>query len=482
MQDAAKQKAILVVDFGTSNVRAILFDAGNGQVITSYSRKYETISPEPGFQELNPEEVWSLSVVCVKAVMDTAGSLVHVQALNFSFIGASLFPLDENFKPVYNCILCFDSRAVPKAKEMIPMFQTPTWKFSMWAPPAKILWLKEHKPETFSRTRYFWSIQQFILSRLGLEPVWEPSMANLHYMYDYTAGGWRQDVFDYVGIPRGMVETRMVSADKAVGSIRFYGDVNLGADVCVCAGSQDGGLGMLGLGCLGETGDVIAEVSGTFDHVGYLADMNPDKPIRVRCKPGPMEGTIVLMHVFPTYGADVEWFIRMFYGGNSAEAYEDLWSHCVFDGLPTKVTVNPAFSGDGMFAGMDLTTTKYDLFKGLIEALTFETRRSMEGVLQYKESGCRRIRIGGGPAVSDEWTQLRANITGKTIERVASNDNSALGAAVLAALGAGIYQDLPEAVEHLVEIRDSFVPDPELKQLYELRYQEYCGKVFREPE
>jgi len=475
------KKTILIVDFGTSNVRAVLFSAEDGETLYSHSESYSILSPQPGFQELDPEQVWNNAVTCVKHIVEQSNGQTDICAINFSFIGVSLFPLDEAFQPTYPCILCNDLRARSIVADMIPLFQTPTWKFSEVAPAAKIIWLRENRPDVYQKTRYFWTIQQFILTRLGLEPAFDPSIANLHYLYDQSAGGWRKDVFAYAGIAEEQVIRPVFPSQHITGSIDSFGGVPLGHAVPVGVGGQDGGLGMLGLGLLGEDGDVIAEVSGTFDHVGFFADMDTKRSVPVRCKPGPLPGTIVLMHVFKTYGADVEWFMKTFCGGNGTAAYRDLWSRVAFDGTPGKLCINPDLS-NGCIEGLDLTTTKYDIFHALIESLTFETRRSMEGVLRHKRGTCSRIRIGGGPTREDAWAQLRADVTGKTIERVVSTDNSALGAAVLAAIGAGIYRDLPEAVDHLVQVKDTFLPDQQVHARYETLYQDYCSRVFREPE
>lgn len=476
------KEAILIIDFGTSNVRAVLFSTVNGQTLYTHSESYPILSPEPGFQELGPDQVWRNAVACVRSIMNKAAGNVTVKAINFSFIGASLFPLDEQYEPTYNCILCNDSRAKDIAIKMIPMFQTASWRFSEVAPPSKMMWLREHRPEVFSKTRYFWTIQQFILARLGLTPAFDPSVANLHYLYDQSAGGWRKDIFAYAEIPEDMVICPVCSSEYVTGAVEKFGDVDLGGCIPVSIGGQDGGLGMLGLGLLGEGDDVIAEVSGTFDHVGFFANVDPENPIPGRCKPGPLPETIVLMHVFKTYGADVEWFMKTFCGNTAAASYEDLWSHVTFDGSESKTMINPAFSGYGQIENLDLTVTKYDLFKALIEALTFETRRSMDGVLRYKRNGCNRMRIGGGPTREPAWAQLRADVTGKVVERVVSTDNSALGAAVLAAIGAGIYQNLPEAVANLIQVKDRFYPNAAVAAKYEERYHEYCKKVFREAE
>jgi len=101
----------------------------------------------------------------------------------------------------------------------------------------------------------------------------------------------------------------------------------------------------------------------------------------------------------------------------------------------------------------------------------------MEQALATKPVPCTRIRIGGGPARSDQWTQLRADITGMTIERLVNHDSSALGAAVMAAGKIGVYPTLRDAVKHMVTIKDSFKPDMERHAKYSERYQEYIARI-----
>ena len=110
------QETILVIDFGTSNVRAVLFAAANGDTLYTHAESYALLCPEAGWQELDPKEVWERAVDCVRDVMHQAEGHVRIRAVSFSFIGASLFPLDEHYEPTYNCILCNDARAKHIAK------------------------------------------------------------------------------------------------------------------------------------------------------------------------------------------------------------------------------------------------------------------------------------------------------------------------------------------------------------------------------
>ena len=131
----------------------------------------------------------------------------------------------------------------------------------------------------------------------------------------------------------------------------------------------------------------------------------------------------------------------------------------------------------GRIEGIGVTTTKQDIFKAVIEALTFENRRLIEDCETCKAQEARSVRIGGGAANSDEWLQLRADISGKTIERMRNIQISSLGGAVLAAVRVGIYTDLEEAVRHMVHVKDRFIPNPEVRRKYESKYQIFLRKM-----
>jgi sugar (pentulose or hexulose) kinase len=468
---------ILVVDYGTSHVRAILFDAADGSIVDSAQKKYFIICPQDGYAELDPNELWKYSVECVKEVMDRIPKDVKVRALNFSFIGTSLFPVDENYEPTYNCILAFDSRAWDVAAEMAEVFTTPTFFFYKTAPSARVLFMKKFMPEIFAKTKYFWSIQQYILAKVGVEPVWDPTLACHHLFYDPVAGCWNSEIIKYAGITAEQLGTKIVGQGDIIGDIDHFGDVDLGGSVPVLVGSHDSDICFVGLGIIDEDEDVVGEVAGTLDAIGYVAKIDPNVPKATKWLSGPMKDTCIIDTGFPMQGAVMEWFMSEIAGSTDGEAYIDMWDHCDFDGTPHPVFMNPFLSGSGTFSGLYVNTTKYDLFKAVVLSLTFETRRSMEATLATKHGSCSRIRIGGGSANSGKWTQLRADINGMTFERMKNNEISAIGAAAIAAHKIGFYPTLRDAINNMVGIRDSFKPDMEKHALYTERFKEYIEKA-----
>ena len=113
----------------------------------------------------------------------------------------------------------------------------------------------------------------------------------------------------------------------------------------------------------------------------------------------------------------------------------------------------------------------------MIEAITYENRRLVDNCRSVKKSGADRIRIGGGAANSDEWMQLRADISGMTIERMRNIQISSVGSAILGAVAVGIYPDVESAVGKMVHIRDVFRPNPDMNKRYEEKYRMYLKKM-----
>ena len=98
-------------------------------------------------------------------------------------------------------------------------------------------------------------------------------------------------------------------------------------------------------------------------------------------------------------------------------------------------------------------------------------RHLIEGVEPHHPGPIRAVNVGGGAANSAVWMQLRADITGKEIRRMRNIEVSAVGAAILCAIRAGIYDTVEDAMTSMATIRDVFAPDPGLHEKYEEKYQ-----------
>lgn len=472
---------ILVVDFGTSKVKANLVDAEDGTFLTSCSRSYTIMTTAEGHTELELEQVWDSAVDCVRQVLGSVKEDGKIIALSFSYFGDNLILADENGDSLSQCILCFDSRGTDEAQyiteqlseaKLVEVIGSP---YSYMSTGAKILWMRRHMPDIFNKAKYFFSIQQFINRKLGLQAINDGTMAARKQLYDTGKGVWSRELLELIGIGEESLG-EIKPTNTIIGEIDSFGPISLPYSIPVVLGGHDCDLGIVGLGVGSEENPVVADITGTYDHIGYLADgmintkrTYPHGKIESYC--GPLDNKSVCIGAFTTSGAVLEWFMREVNSDTSQDAYQFFWNHVVFDGNGT-VCMCPDFSGNqGSFQGIGLGVGKNELFQSIIEALTFKTKEIIDDCERIKLGGINRVRIGGGAANSAEWIQLRANITGKIFEKMENIQVSALGTAIIAAYTMGIYGNISDAIQNMVSVSRVFLPDMEVHNKYNIIYK-----------
>lgn len=478
-----KRKLVCVVDYGTSNTRVNAINVEDGSIAYSSSRKYLIDDKGQGYAEISSGEIWSFSEACMGDIMSQVTQDDEVVAISYSFFGDNLIPVDAQGEALDNCILCTDPRGAEEAdyvNRQIPIaeqIETIGDSYMPYKFGAKALWVKQHASYA-DRIAYYDSQQQYVFRKLGLPPVNDYTMAARKQLLDLDSCTWAQKFLNVMGITPEQLGLRIVATGDIVGYIEQYGSVRLGGRIPVIAGGHDCDVAMIGMGITHEDFDAVGDITGTFDHVGYLADRsinlkkeNANTPLVSYS--GPFAGTSICLGAFPTAGATLEWFMREINEGTSGADYQKYWSQIRFDGKGSVMVMPTLDGGRGRIDGIGVTTTKADIFKAVIEALTFENRRLIENCAKVKRGQVKRVRIGGGAANSDEWMQLRADISGVTIERMKNIQISSLGGAVLAAVAVGIYPDVQTAVDHMVHVGDVFTPNEEVREKYEKKYELY---------
>ncbi|MBC5689519.1 hypothetical protein H8S37_11375 [Mediterraneibacter sp. NSJ-55] len=482
------KKLILVVDYGTSNVRVNAINTEDGKIACSSSRKYKIVPKMPGYAEISAYELWRFSVECMAEVLKNITEQDEICAIGYSFFGDNLIPVDEKGNALNDCILCTDIRGKEEAEFInrnIPekrQIEIIGAKYGAMTFGAKLLWVKKNMPEIANKIAYFDSQQQFVFRKLGLKPVNDYTMAARKQLLNIGTMQWSEEFLDTLGVSEKMLGTDIVASGDIVGYIRQYGEIEFPKSIPVIAGGHDCDVAMIGMGVIDETQDLLGDITGTFDHVGYMANgavnlkrENPDCPLTSYS--GSFKDTSICLGAFPTAGAIVEWFMREIQEGTKETDYEKYWKAVRFDGKGS-VMVHPTIAGDrGVIEGIGYRTSKEDIFKAVIEAVTFENRRLIDDCREVKTGGVNRLRIGGGAANSDEWMQLRADISGMRIERMRNIQISSVGAAVLGAAAVGIYPDVKTAVEKMVHVEKIFKPTPGIREKYEEKYREYLRRM-----
>lgn len=478
-----KRNGILVVDFGTSNVHVNIVDVRGGKILHSCSRKYAMISPQDGYTEIDPQELWKASEHCVGEVLQDMRE-VELHGLTFSYFGDNLLLVDAQGQPLSNIILAFDVRGAEEAENEFAR-QFTEQEFIRITGSAcvpfctgpKILWFKKYRQDLLEKTAYFYTNQQWINQNLGLAPLNDYTMACRKMMFDIRKMEWSEPILSFLGIGAGQLGD-VVPSTEIIGHIDKYGDVVLPFTLPVIIGSHDCDCGMYGVGAGVTDAGVIGDITGTYDHLGFIEEgfVNAGEKgldADIFSYRGPLKETSVCLGAFPTSGAVLEWFMREIIADCSPAAYDKMWKQAVFDGRST-LLFEPHFSGNkGGIYNLGLTKSIGDIFEAMIESLTFESRRILEGCSLLKKGEFTKVWVGGGAARSDKWMQLRADIWGCTVERMENIEVSSVGAALLAAVKVGLYSEIKEAAQCMLKVRDTYKPSEKVRDRYEKKYREY---------
>lgn len=487
------ERLILVVDFGTSNVHANAVNCENGDIPFSDSQKYTMLCPQAGYCELNPEEMWEKSQDAVNSIikeMEKSTVKYHLEAISFSFFGDNIIPVDDKSNALCNMLQCFDVRGKKQAEKLNEeigaekLIERTGDVCEFTSCSSKIRYILEEMPKVSRKVKKFYNIQQYILAKLKMPDVNDLTMACTKRMVELETGSWYQPLLKKAGVCEEQLG-KIVPSYEVIGTITAYGKVRLPDSVKVVPGAHDCDCGWLGVGICNEEEDVVGNITGTFEHFGFLADgykntYHEHPEWEMYSYRGPLKDTSVMLTAFDTSGALLEWFMREIVGDTSKESYDYFWKHAKLDGT-NHVSVRPDFSSSGgSISNLNLGVNKTDIFSGIIEALTFESCRMLQTCEHAKRGEINRVRIGGGHTKSSEWVQFRADVTGKTYECMQQSEVSSVGAAILGAIGAGIYKDAREAISKMVKIQRCYTPDLKRHEKYMTIYQDYMKRYRKE--
>ena len=182
-----------------------------------------------------------------------------------------------------------------------------------------------------------------------------------------------------------------------------------------------------------------------------------------------------------TAGSIVRWFrdeLELTANKDAKNAYDRMFAPLNFNG-GTLMAV-PYFAGSagdaaarGAILGLTLDTTRPQILRALVEGITHEMTLLVDRLEEFNDTPTAIIRTFGGPTKSPKWLQLKADISGKKIEVPAVAEASALGAAILAGTATGVYNSYEEAIKAAVKIEKTYLPRPEIHQIYRRRHETY---------
>jgi FGGY-family pentulose kinase len=504
METTTERPAYLLgLDVGTQSLRAALYDLHGGAVAFGVA-PIETTYPRPGWAEQQPLDWWSAAVVAVRLALVQGSALPdQVIGIGLDCTACTVVASDAGGKPLRPALLWMDQRAFREADDVSdtgdPILRFVSGRVSPeWMLP-KALWLKRHEPDVYRRAARIVECTDWMMFRLTGE--WTLSLNHVAVKWNYARpdGGWPVGLLEAVGLTDVLEKwpTRIVPLGKGDARLsdRAAGELGLRPGIPVAQGGIDAYLGMLGLGATGD-GDVAVIVGSSTCHLAQSRDGIFGSGA-AGCYP---DATVVGLYTLEAgqtaTGSILDWYRRHFAGSQQAEAQRrNVSVFQVLDELAAAVppsaeglVVRDDWQGNrspyknpqarGAIAGLSLAHGPGHIVRAIYEATACGTRHILDDARAHGLK-VERIFLGGGGARSPLWLQIHADILKKPIHLTRESESCALGAAMAAAIAAGVYADFDHAARAMVAIETIVEPDPANAEVYDDLFAKYVELYIR---
>ncbi|MBD3240672.1 MAG: hypothetical protein GF331_08825 [Chitinivibrionales bacterium] len=485
---------VIGLDIGTTGCKACVFDS-DGTIKGYGFREYDIICDDHGMAEQDADRVWYLTREVLKEAVAAAGA-TSIRALGLSVQGDAIIPVSEQLVPLHNAILGMDYRSAPQAEECARRFgERALYECTGMRPHpmnslVKMLWLRENAPDVWGRTWKVMTYADFITAKLCGEAVIDFTMASRTMAFDLAQRTWATDLLGDLDIPLDRLSTPRPSG-QVVGtmSTQLTEELGLHSDIAVVTGGHDQTCAALGSGAITDRRAVIS--TGTAEVLSAaFAERPAGDSMYEGYYPCYLHAARDLFFTFSLNHAGgilFRWY-RDTLGLPEVEkanaAGTDPYTAIIaaMPPGPSPVMVLPHFNGSGTptcdlqsrgaIVGLSLSTSRHDIAKAILEALCFELRVNGE---RLRAAGLRHdefVAVGGG-AHSEAWLQMKADILGCPIRTLAVREAACLGAGLLAATAAGMYESIAEGVERTVKTTRVLEPDDARHAQYNRRFEGY---------
>jgi xylulokinase len=469
---------LLGIDFGTSSVKALLTDTG-GRRLAVASREYPIYTPQPGYAEQNAEEWWTAAQEAVRAVTGSnPGIDVKAIGLCGQMHGGVL--IDEKGVPVAPAIIWADQRTTAEVKLMKATFGAEALAQIVGTLPATgfmgpiLLWLKQHQSDVLERAATFLLPKDYTRLKLTGTVGTDASDASATALFDVRKRDWSEEVVSKLGLPDHLLP-RVSESGEIVGALLPEAAEALGlrAGIPVAAGSADQAAQAVGNGLLNPGfGSVTLGTGGQV--FTPLTEPNIDPQLHTFCHALPNRWYV--MGAMLAAGLSLRWLRNLLDLQSNAHAYESLAQLAAqtspgADGLlflPYLIGERSPLNdplASGTFVGLSLLHQRGHLARAIMEGVAFALRQIIE-TMNARGIQPERFLAAGNGLGSPVWRQIAADILGKPLALSSGGEHTALGAALVAARGAGLINDFPPPA-----ISDQITePNPALASFYDERY------------
>lgn len=460
---------------GTSSVKLLLATA-DGSILKSVTKAYPISYPQSGWSEQNPEDWWKATLEGLDELLN-GHSRYEVKGISFGGQMHGLVVLDEADNVIRPAILWNDGRTEKQTeylntvigKEKLSAYTANIAFVGFTAP--KLLWLKENEPENFARIAKIMLPKDYLAYKLTGVRSTDYSDASGMLLLDVKNRRWSKELCKACFVKESWLPTLYESYER-IGHVRDeYGFPN----AIVTAGAGDNAAAAIGTGTV-ENGDcnISLGTSGTvfIAQDGFSVDENNALHSFAHAN-----GKYHLMGCILSAASCNQWWMEKIlktqdFNAEQAELESGLGKNDVFflPYLMGERSPHNDVNARGAFIGMRPDTTRKQMTLAVMEGVAFALRDCLE-VAKANGLKIEKTKICGGGAKSALWKKVIANVFGIPVSALNVEEGPAYGAAILAMVGAGEYENVAQATQNIVWERDAVYPTEKTVAEYEKKYR-----------
>ncbi len=489
--------SLIGIDVGSSSVKIAAYRE-DGSLLAVVSNDLTPLHPQPGWWEQDPEEIWQATSRGMQQIMThdmLRGDPPKAVAISAS--GRENFPADAQGNPLGHGIMGADIRGaefdIPPEGALTPE----PWCLSCghlrerMDPVFRLMWWRKYRPEIMAQAEHFLGWHDFLALRMCGRIATDRSTASRYLVYDLHSLDWSPERVAEYDIGPGLLP-EVLPWGTVIGPIKpeVANAWGMPSGVQLALGGHDVNCAAIGAG-VSEIGTACL-ISGSYENLLVMTGDPPTPNMLLRglsVMPHPGAAGFSALAVCPTGNAVLNW-ARGLLGVSVEEVESALHGHSL---EPGPVLAVPYLSGSmvyweegrkarGALIGLTLASSEADIVQAFMESIAYDHVNTLS-LLAEEGVKVARIRATGGGTRSTWWTQLKADLTGKPIEVVEQQEAGTLGAAILAGVAIGIYDDLEAVSRKFSGTGKVHEPEPARAELHRERlahYRKAVGVLLRE--
>lgn len=486
------------VDVGTTGARCMIFDT-SGRPVGGHYCDYGATYPQPSWVEQDGDLLSAKAMEACRAAIASAGIPPHdIASIGFSAQRSVTCAVDRQGRLVRPMFSWQDARTAAEVEDLRQLVDAAEYYAQSGLPlgttwiVTKLLWMRKHEPELYAHTHKFVQNQDLVLRAFGADDFYTDLCCMPFYgVWDVRRATWNESLLDKLGLTAAQFG-RPTRPGTQVGVIpdSVAQQTGFAAGTPICVGGGDQNCSVLGMGAIRP--GMATVTLGT----AGLAILSTGQPA------AGFGGMMITHHAAPgmweieglsnAAAAALRWY-RDAVGTleKEREASGEMDAYRQLDELAAAAppgskgllflpylatAATPRWNPQARAALVGLTFAhgRAELTRAVMEGVVLEIRDIIE---QWFRAGLEldSLRIGGGATRSALWNQIQADVYGRPVETLRISESTALGAALLGGVGAGLFASLEEGVQAMVAVANQIEPDSGRHRRYEELYQAYCA-------